>query len=141
MTWQEYKYMLSKETLDSQENKNLFFFQVLFTFLYISRKKRELSNEMNKYVNVSFRYDNVLMHHTVHKFVMPEAHSFLFIWLTNKSQLLSNFLMYVHTVHQSSSLNGLHNSISNWSTMICVGWLYMCIWLYIMTESEETQAS
>lgn len=41
-------------------------------------KKRGLSNEMNKYVNVSFRYDNVLMHHTVHKFVMPEAHSFLF---------------------------------------------------------------
>lgn len=71
--------MLSKETLDSQENKNLFFFQVLLTFLYISRKKRELSNEMNKYVNVLFRYDNVLMHHTVHKFVMPEAHSFLFI--------------------------------------------------------------
>lgn len=68
--------MLSKETLDSQENKNLFFFQVLLTFLYISRKKRELSNEMNKYVNVSFWYDNVLMYHTVHKFVMPEAHSF-----------------------------------------------------------------
>lgn len=42
-------------------------------------KKRGLSNEMNKYVNVSFRYDNVLMYHTVHKFVMPEAHSFLFI--------------------------------------------------------------
>lgn len=42
-------------------------------------KKRELSNEMNKYVNVSFRNDNVLMYHTVHKFVMPEAHSFFYL--------------------------------------------------------------
>lgn len=71
--------MLSKETLDSQkENKYLFsFFQVLLTLLqvYISWKKG-LSHEMNKYVNVSFWNDNVLMYHTVLGLVMPEANSF-----------------------------------------------------------------
>lgn len=31
---------------------------------------------MNKYVNVSFWNDNVLMYHTVLELVMPEANSF-----------------------------------------------------------------
>lgn len=39
-------------------------------------KKRGLSNEMNKYVNVLFRYDNVLMYYIVYKFVMFEVYFF-----------------------------------------------------------------
>lgn len=82
-------------------------------------------------------YDNVLMYHIVHKFVMPEAHSFfLSDWQTSLNYSVISWCM---NIHQSTSLNGLHNSISNWSMMICVG--YMCIWLYIMMENEETQAS
>lgn len=124
--------MLSKETLDSQkENKYLlfFFFQVLLTLLqvYISWKKG-LSHEMNKYVNVSFWNDNVLMYHTVLRLVMPEANSFfLSDWQPSLNYSVISWCMYIH---QSTSLNGLNNSISYWSTMIQVGWLYVYLIVY-----------
>lgn len=92
---------------------------------------------MNKYVNVSFRYDNVLMYHIVHKFVMPEAHSFfLSDWQTSLNYSVISWCMYIH---QSTSINGLHNSISNWSMMICVGWLY--VYLIVCNDGEWRDTS
>lgn len=124
--------MLSKETLDSQkENKYLLFLSSKFYSLYyryISHEKKGLSHEMNKYVNVSFWNDNVLMYHTVLRLVMPEANSFfLSDWQTSLNYSVISWCMYIH---QSTSLNGLNNSISYWSTMIQVGWLYVYLIVY-----------
>lgn len=65
---------------------------------------------------------------TVLELVMPEANSFfLSDWQTSLNYSVISWCMYIH---QSTSLNGLNNSISYWSTMIQVGWLYVYLIVY-----------
>lgn len=65
---------------------------------------------------------------TVLELVMPEANSFfLSDWQPSLNYSVISWCMYIH---QSTSLNGLNNSISYWSTMIQVGWLYVYLIVY-----------